>query len=654
MFFVYCDFIFTDMKRLYTLFILSIFVLTAKAADTTKITTHNKVVIKTNPSVGVTEYPASTLFPDTTVQYRKVYMYLEFGCAPGLKCGEWDYGNHVYLKKSGVRYEIARFITPYGFYWNSSMNWKHGWYYDLTDFSYLLHDSFDIIYQHSGYEGNTDRGWTVTMDFTMVHGEPARIPQGLNTLYRVNALYGNVNNPFSSVVTEKSFVMPDSSDMVAFKIIQTGHGMDQQENCAEFCSKERTVLLDNQTISKMNVWRDNCGFNSLYPQAGTWIYDRAGWCPGAPVESSDMFRKLTPGSTHNFHLQMQDYSNTTGGSANYDLTTYALFFKDNRKQRDAAIEDIIAPSTHFDYLRMNPTCGAPIIRVRNLGKDTIKRLVFDYGKVGGDTQNIWVPCNIAPFENGVVELEAVYNWSGSSNKFFATITKVNDFADENTIDNTMYSTITRSQTFPDKIYVVFKSNNAPTENSYKIKDARGNVVFSRSNFAANTIYRDTVYLKNNICYTFEFSDEGPGPSNNPLNEDGLDWWANPNDGTGYIQIRSGKNNAILKNFGADFGTKHLLNFYTGFNMSVDETTDQKGMQIEILPNPGIHSANINIETIHQIPYKVQVFDPNGKMIFSKDGNQQNEQFSISDLAAGLYSVTLMQGDQVMTRKFVVL
>ena len=112
---------------------------------------------------------------------------------------------------------------------------------------------------------------------------------------------------------------------------------------------------------------------------------------------------------------------------------------------------------------MNPTCGAPIIRVRNLGRDTIKRLVFDYGKVGGDTQNIWVPCNIAPFENGTVELEAIYNWSGASNKFFATITKVNDFADENTVDNTLYSTITRSQTFPDKIYVVFKSNNAPTE-----------------------------------------------------------------------------------------------------------------------------------------------------------------------------------------------
>jgi hypothetical protein len=55
-----------------------------------------------------------------------------------------------------------------------------------------------------------------------------------------------------------------------------------------------------------------------------------------------------------------------------------------------------------------------------------------------------------------------------------------------------------------------------------------------------------------------------------------------------------------------------------------------------------------------MPYKVQVFDPNGKLIFSKDGSLQNEQFSVSNLAAGIYSVTLLQGDQMMTRKFVVL
>ena len=28
------------------------------------------------------------------------------------------------------------------------------------------------------------------------------------------------------------------------------------------------------------IWRDDCGENPLYPQGGTWIYDRANWCPG--------------------------------------------------------------------------------------------------------------------------------------------------------------------------------------------------------------------------------------------------------------------------------------------------------------------------------------------------------------------------------------
>lgn len=641
------------MKNLYALVLFTLCFSSLHAADTTRIKTHDKVVIKTNPSVGVTEYPMATEFPDSTVQYRKAYLYMEFGCAPGLKCGEWDYGNHIYLEKKGVRYEIARFITPYGFYWNSSMNWKHGWYYDLTDFSYLLHDSFNIIYQHSGYEGNTDRGWTVTLDFNLVKGEPARIPQGISTIYRLGAPYGNVSNPFSNVVTEQTFKMPDSADHVSFKVTQTGHGMDQKENCAEFCNKERTILLDNNIISKQQVWRDDCGFNSLYPQAGTWIYDRAGWCPGAPVIPSDIHSNLQAGSTHKFHLQMQDYVNDVGGSANFDISTYALYFKDNRKQRDAAIEDIIAPSTHFDYLRLNPTCGAPIIRVRNLGKDTLKRLVFNYGKVGGDTQNIWVPCNIPPFQNGVVTLEAIYNWSGAGNTFFATITKVNDFADDNTIDNTMYSTITRTQTYPDKIYIVFKSNNAPTENSYTLKDARGNVISSKSSFAANTIYRDTVFLKNNVCYTFEFSDEGPGPQNNPLNEDGLDWWANTADGSGYLQIRSGKNNSVLKSFNADFGTKHILNFYTTFNMSTEDIASDNGLNIEIMPNPGIQSANINIETIEGIPYQIQVYDPTGKLIYSQSGMNTSELINVKDLAAGLYSVTLTQGNQVMTKKFVV-
>lgn len=622
------------------------------AGDTTVVNTHNKVVIKTDPSVGSTEYPARVAFPDSTEQYRKVYMYLEFGCAPGLKCGEWDYTNHVYLVKNGVRHEISRFITPYGFYWSSSQNWKHAWYYDLTDFSYLLHDSVDIIYQHSGYEANTDRGWTVTMNYYFVKGQAAREPVGFTQFYQGGYPFGDVNNPFSSKVTEKNFTVPNHADMVDFKVIQTGHGMDQQENCAEFCSKERTLKMDDQVISKAQVWRDDCGANSLYPQAGTWLYNRANWCPGAPVKPFDVFKTVTPGSSHKFLLEMQTYNNTTGGSAVYDLSTYAFYFKDKRKQHDAAIDDIIAPSKHYDYLRENPVCGAPIIRVKNLGKDTIKRVDFVYGKLNGKTARIWVPCKIAPFETGVVELEAIYDWSGPGNTFYAKLIKINEADDEDTSDNYMTSPITVTPTYPNRIYVVFKSNNAPGENSYSIKDSKGNVVLSRNNFAANTIYRDTVDLKNNLCYNFYFSDEGTPPSNNPLNEDGLDWWANTGDGTGSIQIRSGKNNAVLKNFNPDFGSNLKLQFYTTYQMSVDETFSTTG-QINVLPNPSNGSTVVHIESVGSSPYEVMVYDLNGRLIRQLNSSEQSLSLKLEDLGAGLYTVCMVQNGTVISKKFVV-
>jgi len=37
---------------------------------------------------------------------------------------------------------------------------------------------------------------------------------------------------------------------------------------------------------------EECADNPLYPQGGTWIYDRAGWCPGAKVTTQNF--ELTP------------------------------------------------------------------------------------------------------------------------------------------------------------------------------------------------------------------------------------------------------------------------------------------------------------------------------------------------------------------------
>jgi len=632
----------------------------SSAQDTIKVNTHNKVVIKTNPSVGHTYYSSWGTFPAKDVSYRKVYMYLEFGCAPGLRCGEWDYLNHIYIGKKGgvngdsLHYELARFITPYGFYWNSSQNWKHGWIFDVTEFSDILHDSVQILYKHTGYESNTDRGWTVTLDFNFVKGEPALIPMGYNSLHSLNAPYGNPNRTFESVVTDKSFQVPAGADYTDIMTLQTGHGMDQQQNCAEFCSKRRTLKLNGQVISEKNIWRDDCGFNSVFPQAGTWVYDRAGWCPGAPVYADHVYLPTAAGSNNTLAFNMEAYTNTVGGSANYSISSYAFFYKNNQKQVDASVDRILSPSTEFESSRLNPICGAPIIRVKNMGKETITSLDFEYGKLGGSLQKIWVPCNIKPFESQVVTLEAVYNWVGASNQFVVNITKVNSKEDEYRQDNIAYSTIVNAPVTPNAIVVLLKTNNAPSENSYTIKDAWGKVIRNKSGFAPNTIYRDTVYLDNNVCYSFEFSDEGQGPSNNPLNEDGLEWWANSGDGAGYVQLRRLSNNAMLKNFLSDFGTKHIYNFTSSYSMSTEAPELGQSLELHVFPNPARNEVNLHIESANNGLFQVSIVDVTGKEVYMRKGQSNSEDIQVSNLAKGVYTAIVNKDGVVLTKKFVVL
>ena len=265
-----------------------------------------------------------------------------------------------------------------------------------------------------------------------------------------------------------------------------------------------------------------------------------------------------------------------------------------------------------------------------------------------------MPCNIKPFETQVLTLEAVYNWVGASNQFVVNITKVNSKEDEYRKDNIAYSTIANAPVTPNAIVVLLKTNNAPTENSYTIKDAWGKVIRNKSGFAPNTIYRDTVYLDNNVCYSFEFSDEGQGPSNNPLNEDGLDWWANSGDGAGYVQLRRLSNNAMLKNFLSDFGTKHIYNFTSSYSMSTDAPELGQSLELFVFPNPARNEVNLHIESANNGLFQVSIVDVTGKEVYKREGQTNSEDIQVSNLAKGVYTAIVNKDGVVLTKKFVVL
>ncbi|MGV3658434.1 MAG: hypothetical protein ACO1NX_10775 [Chitinophagaceae bacterium] len=73
---------------------------------------------------------------------------MAFGCPDSLRCADWDYKDHITLRRTGgvneasQDYELARMLTPYGGAFAKS--WQFGWEVDVTDFSLLLRDSVEI------------------------------------------------------------------------------------------------------------------------------------------------------------------------------------------------------------------------------------------------------------------------------------------------------------------------------------------------------------------------------------------------------------------------------------------------------------------------------------------------------------------------------
>ncbi|MBU6324771.1 MAG: T9SS type A sorting domain-containing protein [Bacteroidetes bacterium] len=644
------------MKAILTgsfLMLLCISNATAKNGDTLQVTTHNKVVIKTNPAVGNTRYSGWGVFPGESVGVRKLFLDLTFECAPGLKCGEWDYINRILIgkrrgnKRDSLGWEIARYITPYGFYWDASQGWNFKWRIDLTDYAYLLRDSIEVIYEHTGYEGNTDRGWRITLNFTCVQGDPVRPVYDLKQLYQVGAPYGD-DAAFDNAVPAKKFTPAANASALKFKIIQTGHGMDKTENCSEFCAKRRTLLLDGSSISESYVWNEDCGSNPLFPQAGTWLYDRAGWCPGAPVREHQVTLESVAQGEKTFKLNMESYAATLGGGGNYSITAYVAEMGPVSKQNDAAIWDILAPSTEKEYGRFNPICGEPVVVIRNMGAQTLTKLKINYGTKGNArSAYIWTG-NLPHGASDTVFLPRFFAWGSDPKVFEVNCELPNDKTDEYPLDNQAWSGITYTPTYPDKLIIYFKSNNAPTENSYRILDANNNIIYSKNGFdKTQFIYRDTVQLYNG-CFTFIFDDRGTPPSSMPLNEDGLNWWANTADGAGIISLRNGYTGGLVQNFNADFGTDIVKSFTVGSPMGRSETNPAQGLRL--YPNPS--RGRFMLDITDRIPtgdVRVKVLDMSGRQVWEKVfAAAEGPVFplNLQQLAAGNYLLEAREGTTV--------
>tara|TARA_B100000287_G_scaffold256692_1_gene241304 strand:+ start:34 stop:1122 length:1089 start_codon:yes stop_codon:yes gene_type:complete len=176
--------------------------------------------------------------------------------------------------------EIGRYITAYN---------REGRYIsDATPMLGVLKN--ENINEFNYWQPNA-YGLTIKLFFWNENKEYT--PVGAEYLHgatrKFNLDYNNIfgsGNPFGYNVTE-------TTEKVEIVTFFTGHGHSStDENCAEFCNHQHEFTVNGNTLDLLE--HPNGGtpygcYNRVHEgvsanQYGTWVYGRAGWCPGQDVE----------------------------------------------------------------------------------------------------------------------------------------------------------------------------------------------------------------------------------------------------------------------------------------------------------------------------------------------------------------------------------
>ncbi len=546
---------------------------------------------------------------------------------------------HYYHHYDSIQsYEIARMITPYAGYY--AKTWTHPYIFDLTDFASLMHDSVQIEAFYSGYSD----GFTATCDFEMITGIPPHKAYKTELLWTGSFPYGNASNPISNYLVPKPVKIDSAASAVRLRVLQTGHGEDVN-NCSEFCANYNHISVNNKEHYSTYVWKDDCGLNPLYHQAGTWLYNRANWCPGEQITPYiyDLSPYITPGKFDTILMSMDPYTASPYGGSIYTIGASLIYYGPISYTLDASLEDIVAPTTNTLYSRLNPICDSPMVVIRNTGSTPLKSLDIIYGQVGSATNTYHWTGNLLFDDTALVKLPQVSLTATTNYTFRAKVSNPNGGTDMNPDNDAMQTTYTIVPNYIPDFIIYLSTNNAASENSYILTDDLGNVIVQRSGFANSTVYRDTVHLAVG-CYHFELYDAGG---------DGLSFFAN-SDGNGSVAFTKIKPPVSFNNFQNDFGTSIIQNFTVSTVSGIDENS-KADLDYDLFPNPANDVLNLSSLNISKKEKDVRIYSPMGELVYENHipANANNYKIDVSNLAAGLYCITISNADGQVVKKVMI-
>jgi hypothetical protein len=551
-----------------------------------------------------------------------------------------------YYNKTDAKYEILSLVTPYGFFIDLGDDGKT-FIFDVTDYAPILKGNRRLSIEMGG-QNQED----LDIKFLFISGTPEREVMNIQNIWPFRRAYpGGLEA--ESYFEPRSISLAPFASYYKIRSTITGHGQN-----GEFVPQEHFINVNGGSKEfNYEVWK-YCGQNPIYPQGGTWIFDRAGWCPGTPsdIHQFKLDDHAEPGETITLDYGL---NTSSGSSENYLVSNQLVTYGAYNFSTDASIERVISPTAQVENERINPACNEAQIEVKNTGNNILNSITVRYQVLGTDIiLEETFTLDLESGENQILNLPVdqvgFFANGQDTGRFQADIVSVNGSTDDYSDNNTIQSTFEQVDTFSDgeNLLIRLLTNNTPEQNSYSILDNTGTVVFSKNNFQAGILYKDEISLSPG-CYTLVFQDTG---------NDGLDFWywaaVGQNVGTGSLSINKKINDVIdlpLKVFNPDFGGTLYYDFVVG---EITDTKDPvENSLLSVYPNPAQEQINIELQGLEGSDMRIDLLDLNGKIqktefVNSKPFNWQSN-WKINGLASGIYLVRITSKEYQFSRKIVI-
>ncbi|MBK9108672.1 MAG: T9SS type A sorting domain-containing protein [Saprospiraceae bacterium] len=543
-----------------------------------------------------------------------------------------------YQRYDPAKFEILSLVTPYG---NGLDLTKDGktFVFDITDYAPVLRGSKKISVEFGAWQEEMD------LKFQFIKGKPAREVKEIQNIYAFQRGYiGNILN--NEVFEPRNLKLHPDANSYKIRTTVTGH-----EQNGEFVSRSHFVRVDgNKSFRKFDftVWKE-CADNPIFPQGGTWIFDRAGWCPGAAsdVHQFDITSLGDPGSPVRIDYGL---NGANMDAANYLVSCQLVSYGAAAYAKDAGIEAVIRPNVgRVEFERFNPACSRPAIQVKNFGSEDIRSLLIRYNVLGGRTLEFLYQGEIKPLEIKTIDLPVDHFdfWTNATTTLFEVeILKVNDINDENSRNNKMSSNFKLVRIFDfDPIFEI-RTNNIAGDNSYRIKDMNGNILIEKKNLPAATTTQENLNVPNG-CYTLEVDDQA---------QDGLSFWYYPNYGSGNSSIKRRVNNNVIPmvSFKPDFGAGFKYDFIVNKVTATDD--ESTSYVVSLYPNPVNDLVNLEVLGAEGQEAIIYLLNAAGQKVLMhsipQDGNSVQKQFSLAGLAKGMYFMHIQLNDKILIRKLI--